>query len=117
MLKCAFQDVRYDFHVAVRVWRKAAAAGDAVVVHYAQGTKLDVLGIEIIGERKGEMGIQPAVVGASAVAALTNGNHVVPPRLRKSNEKMILVITTIVKRCIQRGPPAGIRSQGRALFL
>ena len=73
--KRAFQHVRYDFHVAVRVRRKAVAAGDAVVVHDAQRAKLHVLGIEIIGERKREVGVQPAVVGVPAFVALANGNH------------------------------------------
>src|ERR1700692_503177 len=66
-----------------------------------------MLRIEIIGERKREVRIQPAVVGTPAIVALANGNHQPPPRSLKSNAPTILVITTIVKRYIKvpcRGP-------------
>ncbi len=79
MFQGAFEDVRDDFHVAVRVLRKAAAPCDAVVVHYAQRAELRVLGIEVIGEGKSEMRIQPAVVGVAAFFALENVNHCPPP--------------------------------------
>jgi len=71
----SFEDVGDNFHVLVRVSREAATAGDAVVVHNAQGAELHVVAVKVIGERKGEAGVEPAVVGMAAFVALANGNH------------------------------------------
>src|SRR6202023_3377647 len=93
-------------HVAVWVLRKTAAARNAVVVHHPQGAELHMPGIEVIGKRKGEMRIQPAVVRVPPFVALANSNHGPPPG---SCKRIILVITTIVKRYIcfspRRRPP------------
>src|SRR5882762_2667509 len=56
-----------------------------------------MLGIEVIGKRKGEMRIQPAVVRVPAFVAFADINHGPPPG---SCKRTILVITTIVKRHI-----------------
>src|SRR6267378_2835629 len=101
VLKRAFQHVCHDLHVAVRVFRKTAAARNAVVVHHPQRAELHMPGIEVIGKRKGEMRIQPAVVRVPAFVALAYVNHSPPPG---SCERIILVITTIVKRYICSPP-------------
>src|SRR6267143_6990781 len=56
-----------------------------------------MLRIKVIGKRKREMRIQPAVVGVPAFPALANVHH--GPPLGFCNG-IILVITTIVKRYI-----------------
>jgi hypothetical protein len=58
---------------------------------------LHVLRIEVIGERKRKMRIEPAVVYVAALLALSNVDHGPPPGFDKG---IILVITTIVKRHI-----------------
>src|SRR5216683_2804248 len=97
VLQSACQHVRNDLHVPVRVLRKAAPSRDAVVVHHPQRAELHMLRIEVIGKRKREMRIQPAVVRAPAFITLANFNHGPPPG---SCKPIILVITTIVKRYI-----------------
>src|ERR1700682_5135377 len=62
-----------------------------------------MLGIEVIGKRKGEMRIQPAVVRVPAFVAFADINHGPPPG---SCKRIILVITTIVKRYILPSPSA-----------
>src|SRR5215469_6720569 len=94
VLQGALEHVGNDFHVAVRMHRKAAATRDAVIVHHPQGAKVHVLWVMVIGERKTEMGVQPTVVGVAALVALANLDH---GGLRAATP-IILVITTIVKR-------------------
>src|SRR5215472_10517813 len=100
MLERAFQHVSDDFHVAVRMHRKAAPSGDAVVVHYTQGAEVHMFRVVVIGKRKGEMRVQPAVVGVAALVALENADHDWPPWYALLTLMIVLVITTIVKRCI-----------------
>ncbi len=78
MLQRAFHHIGDDFHVAMRVHGEAAAAGHAIVVHHAQGAKVYVLGVVVLGERKAEMRIQPTVIGMAAFVALANLDHVAP---------------------------------------
>ena len=75
VLQGALQDVGDDFHVAVRMHRKTAAARDAVIVHHPQRAKVHVRWVVVIGKRKSEMSVQPTVVGVTALVALANLNH------------------------------------------
>ena len=54
---------------------KALAGGDAVFVDYPQRAKAHLAGIVIIGEGKGVIGVQPAMIGVSAVLAFADGDH------------------------------------------
>ena len=46
----SLEDVGDDFHVAVRMRRKSAAPGYAVIVHHAQGAKLNMLRVIVVRE-------------------------------------------------------------------
>ena len=61
---------RDDFHVAVRVHPKAFTGGDGVVVDHQQRPEACPGRIEVVGEREGVAGIQPA---QAAVEALSRG--------------------------------------------
>ena len=52
MLQRTLHNIGDDFHVTVRMHPKAVAAGDEVFVHHAQASKMDVLRVVVIGERK-----------------------------------------------------------------
>src|SRR5215472_16446146 len=69
------ENISDDFHILVRMSWEAATARDAVVVHHAQGAELHVFQVKIVGEGKGEAGVEPAVVGMAAVVAFANGDH------------------------------------------
>src|SRR5437868_9164359 len=51
VLDGALEDVGDDLHVAMRVRREALAAGDAVLVDDAQGSKTHVVAVVIFAER------------------------------------------------------------------
>src|ERR1700687_3677978 len=90
MLERALEDVGDDFHVAVRVHREAAATGHAIVVHDAQGAKLHMLWVIVIGKGKGEMSVQPAVVGVAALVAFANVDHDAPFGNASAREAAVL---------------------------
>jgi len=52
--------------------RETSSSGYAVIVHNAQGAKLNVLGVVVIGEGKRKAGVEPTMVGVAAVAAVAN---------------------------------------------
>src|SRR5580700_8965814 len=79
----------------MRVRGKAFARRDAVVIQDAQRAELHMLGIVIVGKRKREIRIQPAVVRMAAVLAFADVYHGCTSRF---NASIISVITTIVKR-------------------
>ena len=71
----AAQNVSDDFHVAVRMRAKAAAARDDVVIDDAKRAESHVLRVVIIRKRKCEMRIQPAVVDVAAFPGFADGDH------------------------------------------
>src|SRR5262249_7161139 len=71
----ALENIRDDFHILVRMSWEAATARNAVVVHHAQGAELHVFRVKIVGEGKGEAGVEPAVVGMAAAGGFANGDH------------------------------------------
>ena len=75
----AFEHVGDNFHIVVRMHAKAAAGRHAVVVNHAQAAEMHMLRIVVVRERKGEVRIEPAVVGVSAFLGGTDGDHWVPP--------------------------------------
>jgi len=103
VLERAFQHVRNDLHIAVRVLRKPPPPATLSSFITLSVRNCNMLGIEVIGKRKGEMRIQPAVVRVRAFVAFADINHGPPPG---SCKHIILVITTIVKRYILPLAPA-----------
>src|SRR4249920_2135325 len=100
MFERAFEHVGDDFHVAVRVRGKALAGRDAVVIQDAQRAEMHMLGVVIVGKRKCEIGIEPAVVEMAAFLTFADIDHWSTSRF---DSNTILVITTIVKRLFNAG--------------
>src|SRR5690606_34254980 len=71
----ALADIGDDFHVAVRMWRKAGAGGDLVVVPDAQAPPVDPLRIMVFGEGEVVTGIEPAVVGMAEAGKRAYFDH------------------------------------------
>ena len=69
------EHVADDLHVAVAVGAEARARLHAVLVDHAQRAELDVLGIEVIGEREAVLRLEPAVVGVAALVAASDLVH------------------------------------------
>src|SRR5438270_9536923 len=83
VLDGALEDVGDDLHVAMRVRREALAAGDAVLVDDAQGSKTHVVAVVIFAERKRVISIEPAEVEVAAFGSFASGDH---------NESSLLLI-------------------------
>src|SRR5580704_1712021 len=96
----------------MRVRGKALARRDAVVIQDAQRAEMHMLGVVIVGKRKREISIQPAVVPMAAVLAFADVYHWSTSRF---DTKIILVITTIVKRHILPPRLRPVRPSGRPL--
>lgn len=60
----------------MRMRPEALPAGNTILIQNAQRVKLRMLSIEIIGERKCVMRIQPAVVRVAAIFRPANRNHI-----------------------------------------
>ena len=75
MRERAFSDEGENFHVPVRVWREATAAGDAVVVEHAQVPPTDFRRIIKLAERKRVVGIQPVELEVSAFSGRPERMH------------------------------------------
>src|SRR5262245_62039055 len=81
MFEASFEDIRDDFHVAMRVRTEAFPGSDAIVVDDTQGAKAQLGGVVVFGEGKREIGIQPAAVGMSPFFGFTDGDHVLSYRI------------------------------------
>ena len=77
----AFQHIGDDFHVAVAMGAKAAAGRDTVFIDHAQRAEAHMLRIVVVGERKAVPGIQPSMVGMTALIGLAYLIHLVAPCL------------------------------------
>src|SRR3989441_5124515 len=75
----ALEHDRDDFHVAMRVRRKARARGDEVLIQHAEQAELDVCRIVIAVEREAVPRIEPAVVRVAALGGSSNRDHGLPP--------------------------------------
>ena len=75
MRELAGQHVADDLHVAVTVRAEALAGSDAILVDHAQRAELDVLRIEVVGERERVVRLEPAVIGIAALEAPTDFLH------------------------------------------
>lgn len=71
----AFAHIGDDFHIVVRVGRKAGSGRDDVIIPHAQTAPVGALGIVIV--RKGKMmpGLKPAVVGGAQSGEGTVFDH------------------------------------------
>ena len=75
MFELTFEDVRDDFHVAVRMRGKSRVGRNAVFVDDAEGAESHPLWIPIIGEAEGVFGVEPTVVSSTTLGAGANGDH------------------------------------------
>ena len=64
-----------DFHVIVRVRRKAAVRRDHIIVPHPQGPPLATRRIVVSAEREVVMGIQPTVIGGADGAERAKFDH------------------------------------------
>lgn len=64
----AAQDIAEDFRIAVGMCREAGARRDAVLVEHAQAPEVLEARIVVVGEAEGMVGVQPAMVGMTALA-------------------------------------------------
>ncbi len=71
----AREHVGDDLHVAVAVRAEAGAGLHPILVDHPQRPELDVFGIEVVGERKGVVGLEPAVIGVAPFVAAANLDH------------------------------------------
>jgi hypothetical protein len=75
MGECALEYVGNDLHVTVPVRAKAHTGLHDVFIDHAQAGKTHVLRIVIIGKRKAMPALKPAVMGVSAFAGFSDGDH------------------------------------------
>src|ERR1700741_4774501 len=75
MRELAIEHVADDLHVAMAVRPEALARSHAVFIDDAQRPELDVLRIEVVGERERVIRLEPAVVGIAALFAASNLLH------------------------------------------
>jgi hypothetical protein len=50
--------------------------GDSILVNDPQRSEFDVPGVEIVCEGKAVVGVEPAMIGVPALAAVSDGIHV-----------------------------------------
>ncbi len=65
--QAAFQDVGENFHILVAMRSKTHARFHAIFVHHAQRAEAHVIGVVVASERKGVIGVEPAVVKMAAL--------------------------------------------------
>src|SRR5688572_27735297 len=82
MCELAGEHVADDLHVAVTVRAEALAGRDAILVDHAQRAELDVVRIEVVGERERVIRLEPAVIGIAALEAATDFLHDVYSRIK-----------------------------------
>ena len=75
VLEGSTHHITNNFHIAMGMRGKSATPGDDVVIDDAQAAKSHVGGVVVIGERKGESALEPAVVGVAAVRGFAEGDH------------------------------------------
>jgi hypothetical protein len=75
MLERALEDVRHDFHVAMRMGAEALAGLDAVLVDDAEGPEPHLTWVVVVAERECVAGIEPPMVGPAAFVGRSNGEH------------------------------------------
>jgi hypothetical protein len=79
MFELAIQDVGEDLHIAMGMGAEAGGGGDAVLVDDAQGVEVEMARILVVGEGESVAGVEPAVVGGTAIFGPANGTHEKPP--------------------------------------
>src|SRR5260370_2719397 len=75
MFELTFEDVSNDFHIAVAMCSKTATGRYSVLVDHTQRAETHELGVIIVSEREGMIGIQPAMVEVASLVCLPNSNH------------------------------------------
>jgi hypothetical protein len=67
MAQLPVQHVGEDFHVLVRMGAEAHARRDEIFIDHAQSAEAHVLRIIVIRKGKRKVGVQPAVIGVTAI--------------------------------------------------
>src|SRR5579864_911165 len=75
MLERAVDEIGHDFHIAMAVWLKAAAARYPVLVDDAQRSETHMLRIVIVAEREGMARIEPVDLGSAARFGFSQVDH------------------------------------------
>ena len=75
MLQLPLNNVREDLHLCVRVGRESTAGLNRVVVHDPERPEAHMIPIDVVGERKREAGLKPAMVGPAAFFGRTFRNR------------------------------------------
>src|SRR5262245_35449586 len=88
MLERAGQNVSNDLHVPVRVCRKPFTGRHPVFIDDSQCTPVRMTRIVILIERKGVIGIKPAVVEVTAVLRFADCNHQQYAGVSPANQKL-----------------------------
>jgi hypothetical protein len=55
---------------------ESGSGADAIFVDHARGAEAHVVAIEVIGERKRVIGIEPAVIGMASLIGFANAYHI-----------------------------------------
>ena len=71
----AIEHVADDLHVAMAVSAESLAGRDTILVEHAQGAERDMLLVDVIGEGKTVIRVEPAVIGVAALSAAPGDFH------------------------------------------
>ena len=80
----AGEDDGDDFHVAMRMGWKTAAARHPILVDHTQAAEVRVLRVVVVREGKGVITVEPAVIGVAAFFGFAQVNHSDKEALRES---------------------------------
>src|SRR5258708_19636317 len=75
VLKLAFKNVGDDFHIAMRMRRKAIVGSDPIFVDNTQRTESHPLRVPVIVEAESVVSLQPSVIAPPPSFASSNLNH------------------------------------------
>src|SRR5271165_5753408 len=73
VLELAAEHEGQNLHILMRVRREARRRRDIVVVEHAQSTPIEIARIVVLSEAEREARLEPAVIGAEALAGSLNG--------------------------------------------
>jgi hypothetical protein len=105
----AFEHIRDNFHVAMRMGRKTFAGHDPVFIDYPESSETHVLVIIILAERESMAAVEPAPLGVPSIITATDCNHMssLPNDLRENANcvyqrgQLSLVVNVLIVRAPQ----------------
>src|SRR3954454_18548713 len=75
MRQGSFQYVGNNFHVTMRVSRKASAGDNPIFVDDSEVAKAHVMRIVIVAEREGVTAVEPIKFGKASLGGSSDGDH------------------------------------------